>query len=541
MERKTLYAILLSIAVVILWDVWYYYRYKDVLEANRSKMAHKRVEQQTNGNNRQPLKENAPASPASAPAPTPALAVESKPLDLATTAPPAQGRTITVDTGVSNVSISTTGGIVESIKLFRYKDADGGPIEIVDAKSQFRPLSLEFATPEASNKINSAVFSSAAPDKITLTAGNKDVSVPLTMALPNGVVITKTLVFHHLSYLVDLQIGVSGPGVEGTTFGVSWNGIAGEEGKSYSYVGPVVLVDDKRLADSPKEKEPQTHEGNVLWGGVTNKYYCAAFLPTAVKSKFTARKTGEKDVVTLQLPAGSANGLAFYAGPKDHGELNKTGRELIRMINYGWFDILANPLFILLTWFNSIIGNFGFSIILLTVLVKLLFWPLSQASFKSVEKMKKVQPEMKMLQERYKNDRTKMNEELIALYKKYNINPMAGCLPIILQIPVFVALYKVLLESIDLKGANFVLWIHDLSTKDPYYVTPVLMGLSMLAQQKMSPSSTDPLQRKLMLAMPLVFTVMFINFPSGLVIYWLVNNLLSILQQYLLIMQQKEA
>jgi YidC/Oxa1 family membrane protein insertase len=337
-------------------------------------------------------------------------------------------------------------------------------------------------------------------------------------------------------------VGVNGPGVAGSTFGISWISIGGEEGKSYSYVGPVVLMDDKRLADNAKEKEPLVYEGNILWGGLTNKYYCNAFIPLAGgKQKLTAFKVGEKDALTLQLPSGVTNNLAVYIGPKDHGELNKTGHEFIRMINYGWFDILANPLFSLLTWFNSFIGNFGFSIILLTVLVKLLFWPLSQASFKSVEKMKKVSPEMKMIQERYKNDRMKMNEELIALYKKYNINPMAGCLPIILQIPVFVALYKVLLESIDLKGADFIFWIHDLSMKDPYYVTPVLMGLSMLAQQKMSPASTDPLQRKLMMAMPLVFTVMFISFPSGLVIYWLVNNLLSILQQYLLIMQQKEA
>jgi YidC/Oxa1 family membrane protein insertase len=534
MQRNTIYAIILSLGVVVLWDLWYYNRYKDVMEANRAKSTQKLHEAKT-----APKQAATNENPSQTPALTQAEAT--KPLDLSAPAPTTVGKKIVVNTGTADIVVSTTGGTLDSYKLLKYRNGDGNPTEIIDDKLSPRPLSLEFATPEVSGKINSSIFTSDAPERVELSPQNPSATVPLTLTLENGVTITKALTFHYASYLIDLAVGVNGPGVAGSTFGIAWNGLGGEEGKSYSYVGPVVLIDDKRLADVAKEKEPQVHDGNIIWGGLTNKYYCAAFIPSGGKTKLTAYKYGEKDGVTLQLSSGAQNRLSLYAGPKDHDELNNTGHEFIRMINYGWFDILANPLFWFLTKINFFLGNFGWSIIVLTVGVKLLFWPLSQSSFKSVEKMKKVQPEMKMIQERYKSDRTKMNEELIALYKKYSINPMAGCLPIILQIPVFVALYKVLLESIDLKGAPFIFWIHDLATKDPYYVTPILMGISMFAQQKMSPSSSDPLQRKLMMAMPLVFTVMFINFPSGLVVYWLVNNLLSILQQYMLIMQNKEA
>lgn len=532
MERKTLVAIAVSLAVVLLWDVWYYHRYKDTLAANRLKAAQKIKE---------PRAEAKPAASGATPAPATEAASTSKPSELAPAPQEKISRNITINTGDATVTVSTAGGVVSSYRLLKYKNGEGNPTEIVAPKGGTPPLALEFATPEVSQKINSAVFFSPAPDNIELSEQNPTASVPLSLTLENGVTITKTLDFRRGSYLIGLRASVNGPGVAGSTFGISWNGVGGEEGKSQSYVGPVVLVDDKRLANAPKEKASQTYEGDVSWGGLTNKYYCAAFILPGGKAKLTAAKTNGEFVTTLQLPAGSDNRLTIYAGPKDHEELKKVGHGFIRMINYGWFDVLANPLFSLLIFFNSVIGNFGISIILLTVGVKLLFWPLSQSSFRSVEKMKRVQPEMKMLQERYKNDRMKQNEELIALYKKHGINPMAGCLPIFLQIPVFVALYKVLLESIDLKGAPFLFWIHDLSTKDPYYVTPVLMGISMFAQQRMSPSSGDPLQRKLMMAMPVIFTVMFIKFPSGLVIYWLVNNLLSIFQQYLLIKQNKEA
>jgi len=532
MERKTIVAIVLSLAVMVGWNGWYYWRYKGVIETN----LHKKQMEKKDG----VKPETASASP-SATAPS----GDSKPLDLSVGADAraaAEIRKILVNTGVAEMTLSTAGGTISSLRLFHYKDGSGNPTELINPKSLIRPLSLAFATPDASKKINDSIFTADATGNITLTPGNPVASVLFSLRLENGVSITKKLTLHYGSYLADLDVGVDIPSadVTGSAYGLVWGGLGGEEGQN-SYIGPVILVDGKRLADEPKDKEPKDYEGQILWGGLTNKYYCATFIPGPRKSRITTSRMDDKSyAVSLQLPANNVNRLSLYVGPKDHTELKKVGNEMMRMINYGWFDILANPLFLLLTLFNSFIGNFGISIILLTVLVKLLFWPLSQSSFKSMEKMKKVQPQMKMIQERYKNDKAKLNEELIALYRKHKINPMAGCLPIVLQIPVFVALYKVLLESIDLKGAPFLLWITDLSAKDPYYVTPILMGLSMLAQQKMSPATGDPMQRKIMMFMPAIFTFMFINFPSGLVIYWLVNNLLSILQQYTIQMRNKQ-
>ncbi|WP_321371232.1 membrane protein insertase YidC [uncultured Desulfuromusa sp.] len=189
---------------------------------------------------------------------------------------------------------------------------------------------------------------------------------------------------------------------------------------------------------------------------------------------------------------------------------------------------------VVLKFFYNYLGNYGFAIILLTVCIKLIFWPLTQKSYKSMKGMQKLQPEMKKLREKYGSDKQKLNQEMMSFYKENKVNPMGGCLPMIIQIPVFFALYRVLLGSIELRHAPFMLWITDLSAKDPYYVTPLIMGVTMFLQQKMTPTNMDPTQEKIMLMMPVVFTFMFLNFPAGLVLYWLTNNLLTILQQYLI-------
>jgi len=204
---------------------------------------------------------------------------------------------------------------------------------------------------------------------------------------------------------------------------------------------------------------------------------------------------------------------------------------LQKALNFGWFDVIAKPLLIFLKYINEFTHNYGVAIILLTVVIKILFFPLTHKSYKSMKDMQKVQPLMLKIREKYKNDRETLNKETMALYRTHKVNPLGGCLPMILQIPVFFALYKALLGSIELRHAPFLLWINDLSAKDPYYITPIVMGATMFIQQKMTPTVGDPTQAKMMLLMPIVFTFMFLNFPSGLVIYWLVNNVLSIGQQ----------
>ena len=205
---------------------------------------------------------------------------------------------------------------------------------------------------------------------------------------------------------------------------------------------------------------------------------------------------------------------------------------LEKTVDFGWFDIIAKPLLLSLTFFYRFLGNYGLAIILITIIIKILFWPLTHKSFKSMRGMQKLQPEMAKLKEKYGDKKEEMAKQQMQLYKQYNVNPLGGCLPMLLQIPVFIALYRGLMDSIELRHASFIgFWINDLSAKDPTYIAPLVMGLSMFLQQKMTPTAADPAQAKMMLLMPVIFTVMFLNFPSGLVIYWLVNNLISIAQQ----------
>ncbi len=226
-------------------------------------------------------------------------------------------------------------------------------------------------------------------------------------------------------------------------------------------------------------------------------------------------------------------GYTAYVGPKDYELLKQQGVGLEAAINIGnWMKWLAFPFLFVMQFLYKYVGNYGIVIIIITVLTKIIFWPLGNKSYKSMKEMQKVQPKMAELKERYKDDKQKLNAAVMELYKTHKINPLGGCLPVVIQIPVFIALYQLLSYAIELRHAPFVWWIQDLSAKDPYYITPVIMGATMLIQQKMTPAMGDPMQQKMMMFMPVVFTFLFLNFPSGLVIYWLINNVLSIGQQY---------
>jgi len=241
--------------------------------------------------------------------------------------------------------------------------------------------------------------------------------------------------------------------------------------------------------------------------------------------------------------------LRLYNGPKDIGALTQAGHNLSGAVDYGWFSFLAKPLLVVLRWFYSFTHNYGVAIILMTIIIKILFWPLTQKSYTSMQKMKKIQPKIQQIREKFKDDREKLNQELMQVYKTYKVNPMGGCIPMALQIPVFFALYRMLNAAVELRHQPFILWIHDLTAPDRLNlgfsidlpiighlsglpVLTILMGITMFAQQKMTPSSGDPRQEKIMLIMPVMFTFFFINFPAGLVLYWFVNNILSIAQQY---------
>lgn len=317
------------------------------------------------------------------------------------------------------------------------------------------------------------------------------------------------------------------------------------KGNRLEFVGPVSFSNDELFTDDVEDvaEEPVRYKNLVQWSGFETKYFISSIivnnnndLDTLIVSKKDNAVVNSFDFKPISLfPSQTKSyNLTFYYGPKDLTILKSVGYGLSEAINFGFFKILAKPLHIVLNFFYSYVGNYGISIILLTIILKLLFWPLTQKSYVSMKAMQTLQPEMKKLREKFRDDKEGLNRKMMELYKEHRVNPLGGCLPMFVQIPVFFALYKVLLDTIELRHAPFMFWITDLSIKDPYYITPLVMGLTMFIQQKLTPTTMDPMQAKMMMAMPVVFTFMFLNFPAGLVIYWLVNNLLTIFQQYLI-------
>ena len=301
-------------------------------------------------------------------------------------------------------------------------------------------------------------------------------------------------------------------------------------------------------------KGPVVLQGKVDWTGYMDSYFMAAVVPVGGEARTVTLQGGEEQVRTVisegiqQLPAQGTQTYAYrmYLGPKKLQILQTAGDNLAKAVDFGWFDVIAKPMLWMLNFFHTYVGNYGVAIILLTIFIKLAFWPITQKGMMSMKNMQKLQPKIAKLREKYKADPAQMNQEMMALYKTYKVNPLGGCLPMLIQIPFFFALYRVLMAAIELRHAPFMLWINDLSAPDrlwlgfnlPYLqglpVLTLLMGASMYLQQKMTPTTVDPTQARIMQFLPVVFTFMFINFASGLVLYWLVNNLLSILQQYLI-------
>lgn len=288
-------------------------------------------------------------------------------------------------------------------------------------------------------------------------------------------------------------------------------------------------------------------ENGVRWGAIQSNYFLTAIIPGFDSPVYKARMENGVHLAVMETPSFVLDSnlelqfdIMYYLGPQEKHFLSLAPNNLQAALEYGWFDILAKPLIHVLNFFYGYVHNYGLAIILLTILIKLLFWPLSQKSYKSMQQMKKLEPMIMKLREKYKDDRQKMNQEMMQLYKTYKVNPLGGCLPIVVQIPVFIALYEALMGAIELRHAPFIshvpftdiIWLADLSARDPFYVTPIIMGATMVLQQKLTPVPGDPMQAKIMLFLPIVFTFFFLFFPSGLVLYWLVNNVLSIAQQW---------
>jgi len=459
--------------------------------------------------------------------------------------PPASEQTVTIETDLVRVGLSNRGGVIQSWELKRYHTAspEKKPVQLVYQGGKFKgPLSITVANPEIDKQLREGLYG-IEKDFTILDAAHPVGHVTMQFhdsATQLGV--EKRLTFHHDSYVVDVSVdleGVTEPydvGL-GTNFGiVEWgSGFIG-------VIGSAWRVDDKIEKETP-EKELE-RKGTVQWVALHDKYFVSVLMPKQGMAAL-AKNEGEKIVsagVRMAASGGASPvGLQLYAGPKEHDSLRSLNVGLEELIDFGFFIFgswtvvksVAKPIFYVLRFIHGYTYNYGVTIILLTVAIKLLFAPLQYKSYKSMRMMRVIQPKIAAVQEKYKGDRDRLNKELMKLYKDQKVNPLGGFLPMILQMPVFVALFNVLYTTIDLRQAPFMLWITDLSVQDPYYVLPIIMGVTMFIQQKITPTTMDPTQAKIMLVLPVGMTFLFVNFPAGLVLYWLTNNTLTISQQLL--------
>jgi YidC/Oxa1 family membrane protein insertase len=399
----------------------------------------------------------------------------------------------------------------------------------------------------------------SAASQYTLGAGEDALTVELVAETPDQRV-TRVYRFHRDDYLIEVEARVDNLSSRTLTAGL-FAQIKRDDREPFGdkpftlgpkpYLGAALTTPESRyrkldFGDLAKGRFRTTMDGG--WIAFLQHYFLSAWVgnPGESNSYYGYARADGTYIVGYSAPLKSIEPGAtaqwtsrFYVGPKDQKRLEAIAPNLNLTVDYGFLWWLAVPLFYLLDWFHSYVGNWGLAIILLTVLVKLVLYPLSAASYRSMANMRRVAPQMKRLQERYADDRQKLSQEMMALYRKEKVNPLGGCLPMLLPMPIFIALYWVLFESVELRHAPFVLWINDLSAMDPFFILPLLMGASMFAQQLMTPMMGDPMQQKIMRIMPVMFTVLFLFFPAGLVLYWLVNNVLSIAQQWY-IMRQSE-
>ncbi len=545
-QARLLIAIVLSLVVFLAWH--FFWPQKDQQQAPKKVEAPAATEEQAVQEKQKPYTaETEKIEPAQEPT-TPVAASKT-------------ARTITVDTPLYQAGISENGAVFYSFLLKNYSEtvAQDSPLkQILTGDEAFGIGQIGF-TGKSIPGLDKAIFTAELPsDQVKVTDGSREIT--FLWRSEDGILIEKIYKFTPDSYVVGLAVTVkngSGRGVQDKLF-VALNSKAPGDKRMYAFEGPSALINDSLEEIKIKKlKDQDTFDGKIKWVSLQSRYFMSGLIPDQIEeaSLHLALKS-EKFVAAryLQPEKGIQPGTQYtysyqlFMGPKRMQELRQVGNDLDKLINFGWFDFIAKPCVWLMNVFYGVIPNYGVAIIILTLLVKILLWPLGQKSYKSMSEMKKIQPLMKEIREKYKNDKKKMNEEVMGLYRTYKINPLGGCLPMVVQLPVFFALYRMLYEAIELRHAHFFLWINDLSAPDrlfnfgfsipfmePPYGIPVLtlvMGASMLLQQKMSPPMGDATQAKMMMFMPVVFTFIFINFSSGLVLYWLTNNILSIAQQY---------
>lgn len=467
----------------------------------------------------------------------------------------AQAQTVTVKTDVIEAEIDTRGGVIKSLKLLDYP---------VDLEHPDQPLELLFDRSDANFVVQTGLQSksNAAPthhevfqvEKLhyELAANAEKLVVPMVWQ-QDGVRVIKSFVFKRGDYLLDVKQQVE------NNSGKNWIGnqyrqLSRTEAKResmflYTYTGGVIYSQEEKyekinfadMADAPLRR-------SVVggWIAMIQHYFMASFIPDPNENDLFYSLYNNSTLVpqyslgmrseNLNIEDGQSGQFhtLLYAGPKLPHRLQEIAEGLELTVDYGYLTFLSKPMYIVLEWLHGILGNWGFAIIVLTILIKVLFYKLSETSYRSMARMRNLAPKLASLKDRYGDDRQRMNQAMMDLYKTEKINPLGGCLPMLIQIPFFIALYWALLESVELRQAPFILWIQDLSVPDPWFVLPLIMGVSMFIQQKLNPAPPDPIQAKVLMVLPIMMAVFFVFFPAGLVLYWVVNNILSITQQYII-------
>lgn len=505
-------------------------------------------------------------SPTLSPNPTISTPVNNNPILTTST-----DKIVTVKTDVFAVEIDTEGGTLRNLDLVKYPHEKENTfvnkgyalLGFNPPEKNLAPIRLFDNNPESLFLAQTGLVSndnaSVAPDHHAqfkaeeseyVLADNKDeISVPLNWKDENGISVTKIFTFKRGSYSIDVQQKVNNQSDK------TWSGrmydqllrvqYTDKSGNNFirTYSGGVIYTDKDKFKKIKYEEMADnlnvTAQGG--WSGMIQHYFATAWIPPADQENhfYTKALNDTRYVIGSYSPdqqiASHTEGVfksQLFVGPKIQPVLEATAPGLELTVDYSWLTVIAKPIYWMLNKIHGYVDNWGIAIISITFFIKLLFFKLSQASYKSMAKMRKIQPRLKELQERYVDDRQKFNMEMMAMYKKEKVNPLGGCLPIMVQIPVFISLYWVLIETVELRQADFLLWIQDLSAQDPFYILPVLYGITMKIQQSLNPPPIDPLQAKVMKMFPIIFTGFFLFFPSGLVVYWICNNSLSIIQQW---------
>lgn len=476
---------------------------------------------------------------------------------------PAPGRDLTVDSPLYEAVFYTGGGPLRSFKLKKFQTGlapDSPLVNMVDERTAaVAPLGLVINSQPSWSTGQWSLDSGE--QNLKLDAGQQ--GALRLVGVVDNLRVVRELTFNADSYLIKEKIRLINAGDQPRSVRVSYtvaSDASNAAGGRYDSMR-VAWDNDGSLSEESSSKTLESTgvqaTSKIYWAGAMSTYFLSAVLPgetnnVTVKGLLqkTVYRTAVEEPENLLAPGQEKElTVSYWLGPKDRTQLLAVSDQLAKSIDLGMFSIIAKGLLWLLEFFHKYVHNWGVAIILLTIVIKAVFWPLTAKSYASMEKMKKLQPMMTAIREKYKDNKELMNKEVMALYKTYGVNPASGCVPILIQLPVFFGLYQALLTSIELRHAPFImylpftdkLWLADLSAKDPYYITPVIMGLTMFLQQRMSPPATDPTQQKIMMFLPLIFTVLFLGFPSGLVIYWLVNNILSIFQQWLMMRKNKAA